>query len=92
MLGMALIGTLPATLINNIPSKLRFVQIKEHTRIWITSSGCQSSTYYRYIDWCYDMLTNLATNKYNTQMVFNKGLTADKEESSSTNLPGGNKS
>ena len=34
------------------------------------------------------MLTNLATNKHDTWMVLNKGLTASKDQSSGLNLRG----
>ena len=37
------------------------------------------------------MLTNLATNKHDTKIVLDKGLTASKEKSSDLNLRGGNK-
>ena len=52
----------------------------------MTTPFNQSSTNERYISWCYDMLTNLATNKHDTRMVFNKGLTESKDESSGLNL------
>ena len=48
----------------------------------------QSSTNERYMIWCYDMLTHLATNKHDTWIVLNKGLTACKYESSGLNLRG----
>ena len=92
MIGTALVGVLPATFRNNEPSKLGFAQVPEHTRIRITSPRYQSSTNYRYISWCYDMLTDLTTNKHNTQMVLNKGLTTSKESSLGLNHCGGNKS
>ena len=36
-------------------------------------------------------MTNLATNKHDTQMVVNKGLTASQYESSGLNVRGGTK-
>ena len=85
----ALVGALPATLLNENCSKFGFASIPEHTRSRMTTPLNQSSTNERYISWCYDMLTNLDTNKHDTRMVLNKGLTASKDESSGLNLRGG---
>ena len=37
------------------------------------------------------MITNLTTNKHNTQTILNKGLNASKDESLGLNLCNGNK-
>jgi hypothetical protein len=86
----SLVGAIPATLLSENTNQFGFASIPQHIRARLTSAGYQTSTNDRYISWCYDSMTNLATNKHDTRMVVNKGLTASQDESGGLNLRGGN--
>ena len=85
----SLVGAIPATLLSENTNRFGFASIPQHIRARLTTAGYQTSTNDRYISWSYDSMTNLATNKHDTRMVVNRGLTASQDESSGLNLRGG---
>ena len=85
----SLVGAIPVTLLSENNYRFGFVSIPQHIWSRLTTAGYQTSTNDQYICWSYDSLTNLATNKHDTPMVVNKGLTSSQYESSGINLRGG---
>ena len=88
----SIIGAIPATLLTENIKLFGFTTIPQHIRSRLSSPSYQTSTNSNYISWSYDTLVNLATNKHDSRMVVNKGLTASKDESSGLSLRGGNES
>ena len=86
----SIIGAIPATLLNENINKYGFSPLPQHVRSRLTSPSCQTSTNKNYIRRSYDNMVNLATNKHDSRMILNNGLTASQEESSGLNLRGGN--
>ena len=85
----SLVGAIPAKLLSENTYRFGFASIPQHIWSILTTEGYQTSTNDRYICWSYESMTNIATNKYDTRMVVNKGLTASQDESSELNLIGG---
>ena len=85
----ALVGAIPATLLKGNTKDLGFATINHHIRSRLTAFGYQTSTNEKYICWCHDMATNLATNHHDTRMVVNKGLTVSRNKSGKLQLRGG---
>ena len=76
----SLVGAIPETLLSENTYRFGFASIPQHIWSSLTTSGYQTSTNDRYICWYYDSMTNLATNKRDTLMVVNKGITASQYE------------
>ena len=83
------VGDIPDTLLNNNFKSFRFAPIPQHIHIRLTYAGSQTSTSNRYTYWSYYMITNLATNKHDTKMVFNKCFTSSRYDSGGLSLRGG---
>jgi hypothetical protein len=86
----ALVGAIPATLLNENTKQFGFASVAKQICSRLTAVGYQTSTNHHYISWCYDNMTNLATNKNDTRMVVNRGLMESYTESSGLNIRGGN--
>ena len=69
-----------------------FSSLPEYIRSRLTSPGYQTCANKNYVSWSYNTMSNLVTNKHDSRMVVNKGLTASNDESIGLNLRGGNDS
>ena len=85
----SLVGAITATLLSENTYRFGFASTPQHIRSRLNTAGYQTSTNDQYICWSYYSMKNIATNKHNTHMVFNKGLTASKDESGGIILIGG---
>eukprot|EP00957_Ditylum_brightwellii_P207874 15354894-Ditylum_brightwellii.AAC.1 len=57
-----------------------FASIPQHVRTRLTSLSAAAGTDLRYIDYCYDKLTNLSVNHNDTCIVLNHGLTVGEDK------------
>ena len=89
----SLVGDIPATLLSENTYRFGFSSIPQHIWSRLTTAGYQTRTNDQYICWYYYSMNNLATNKHDTRMMVNKGLTEIQDDSSGLNLRrGSNKS
>ena len=60
---------------NEAIEKYGFATIQHHIRTRLTSNSSSTSTYSRYISYCFDVMSNLSASYNDTRMMMNRGLT-----------------